>query len=246
VKRAAAAIASCLVLVGCGGGSDSARPSPQPSTASRLTCANSDGGTCRGNLEPGTYTTSSLVPGLTYTVPAGWSNEEDLAINFLLLPPGGVLSGVNDGTSDYLGVYPAVVAPGHCTGMPSKTAPQAFEGLVHWLKADTSLTVSGIHDITVGGLSGISLDVAMRNKKGDGCPDGAYADFFTSKSLAGMDGSTPVYVVQGVAPGDRARLYLLRHGSDVLAIEVADGTEGVAGWLDAADAVVQSFHFAAT
>ena len=89
-------------------------------------CPNPEGGPqnhCLGPLDPGAYTTTMFEPTLTYSVPQGWSNMEDLRGNFLLLPPGGALDGVNAGTSDYLGVYTSVVPPGHCNGQPSTTVP---------------------------------------------------------------------------------------------------------------------------
>ncbi len=79
------------------------------------------------------YTTTMFEPTLTYSVPEGWSNMEDLPGNFLLLPPGSTLEGVNAGTSDYLGVYTSVVPPGHCNGEPSTTVPNTFDGLVEFL-----------------------------------------------------------------------------------------------------------------
>jgi hypothetical protein len=56
-----------------------------------------------------TYKTLMFEPELTYRVPApGWHNWEDIRGNFLLVPPGNDLSGVDAGTADYLGVYTSV------------------------------------------------------------------------------------------------------------------------------------------
>jgi hypothetical protein len=65
-----------------------------------------------GALSAGTYSSSVFQPAITYRVPAGWGNFEDLPGNLLLIPPGGKLSGVDPGTSDYVGVYPRIEAKG--------------------------------------------------------------------------------------------------------------------------------------
>ncbi|HLY50787.1 MAG TPA: hypothetical protein VKR21_16485 [Solirubrobacteraceae bacterium] len=207
------------------------------------TCPNPEGdiaNTCLGTVQAGTYTTKTFYPYMTYTVPAGWSDMEDLPGNFVLIPPGATLDGINAGTSDYLGVYAAVAAPDHCLGQPSDTVPQTFDGLLGWLKHDPAIIVSNVKEVTIGGLSGTVLDTRMRGTKGDGCPDGVWADL-----IVGVDNSSLVHSV-GPDPATRTRLYLLRNGTEVLAIEVADvpnGQSSAADWFKAATPVVQSLSF---
>ncbi len=55
-----------------------------PATTESAGCPNPHGGSCLGNLDPGTYSTSVFDPKITYTVPAGWTNFEDLPGNFWL------------------------------------------------------------------------------------------------------------------------------------------------------------------
>lgn len=113
-------------IAGCGATaatspSTSLTPMRSPSSAQRPSCPNGDGGDCLGPLSAGTYTTVTFHPRITYTVPAGWSNFEDLPGNFLLVPPGGTLTGVNDNTSDFVGVYASIAADAaDCSG---KLAP---------------------------------------------------------------------------------------------------------------------------
>ena len=133
-------------------------------------CPNPEGGVCLGDLDSGTYVTRVFRPTLTYTVPEGWSNMEDLRGNFLLLPPGGTLEGVNAGTSDYLGVYTSVVPPGHCNGQPSTTVPHTFDGLVEFLTSNEAIAVSNRHDVSVGGLSGVAMDLEMAGTDGRWLP----------------------------------------------------------------------------
>ena len=72
---------------------------------------NRSGGECLGTAwTPGTYSTVAFRPTITYTVPSGWANYEDLPGNFLLLPPGADLAGVDAGTSNYVGIYASVAA----------------------------------------------------------------------------------------------------------------------------------------
>ena len=204
-------------------------------------CPNPEGGAqnhCLGPLDPGEYTTTMFEPTLTYSVPEGWSNLEDLRGNFLLLPPGGTLEGVNAGTSDYLGVYTSVVPPGHCNGEPSTTVPHTFDGLVKYLTSNEAIAVSNRHDVSVGGLSGVAMDLEMAGTTGDGCPDGVWADIYV--------GTDPSRLVHSIIPIQPVRLYLLHYGSGVLAIELGDHISGgsdFTDWYSAAAPVIDSFAF---
>jgi hypothetical protein len=256
----AAVIALAIVVAACSGQSPTSQPTGVPSAAAAATsasspsqvtasagpspnlCTHSEGGAnanrCRGPLEPGTYTTYELEPPLTYTVGEGWANWEDLPGNFLLLPPGGSLVGVNPGTTDYLGVYASVVQPGKCTGLPAENADLSFDAYVRWLTANKALHVTDPKQVTVGGLAGVRVDVTLKAGPGDGCPDGVYADVYVGK--------VPSDLVHGVQPGYFLRLYLLRNASRILAIEIADAKDGsdYDDWPKAADSVVGTFQFA--
>jgi hypothetical protein len=269
MKVVMAALASIVLLGACAGGSRPAptqaasvpvatatarqtvAPSPVPvdspvasvarSVAARP-CPNPEvgaGNDCLGPVAAGTYTTQRFSPTLTYTVPAGWSNLEDMAGNFLLLPPGSKLEGVNTNVSDYLGVYSSVVAPAHCTGKYDPTVKGTLEGLVGWLKADPAITLTNVHDVTVGGLSGVAMDIALKNPDGDGCPEGHWADVYV--------GAYPTSLVHAVDRDYPIRIFLLRNGERTLAIELADAPGGgsdYADWFAAADPVVRGLSFA--
>ena len=111
-------------------GSASQAVSPGPSV--RPECPNPNGGECLGPLAAGAYTTTAFQPRLKYTVPSGWDNEEDLPGNFLLLPPGATLAGVDAGTSDYLGVYTQVAPDPNCatTAGIANPEPQAIAACI--------------------------------------------------------------------------------------------------------------------
>src|SRR5580765_9003049 len=72
----------------------------QTSTAG---CPNPNGGACLGPMAAGQHTTTRFQPQLTYTVPSGWSNLEDYVGNYLLVPPGVTLAGLQAETSDFIG-----------------------------------------------------------------------------------------------------------------------------------------------
>src|SRR3954452_11133974 len=127
-------------------------PTTVASSAAARRCPNPEvglGNECLGPVAAGTYTTQLFSPTLTYTVPDGWANLEDTAGNFLLLPPGSELTGVNTGASDYPGVYTYVVAPERCTGRYDPNVKRTFDGLLAWLKADPAITLTNVHEVTV-------------------------------------------------------------------------------------------------
>ena len=85
---------------------------PEQSAAS--TCPNPHGGVCLGSLEAGTHSTTSFEPNLSYTVPEGWTNGEDLPGNVLLSRTDDPEEGIWGGS--YIGVYQNVRARGALRG----------------------------------------------------------------------------------------------------------------------------------
>jgi hypothetical protein len=158
--------------------------------------------------------------------------------NFLLLPPGSTLGGVNPGTSDFLGVYTSVVAPELCTGRPDFNVARTFDGLVGWLRADAAIALADVHDVTVGGLDGVVMDISLKDPKGDGCSEGVWGDVYV--------GQNPSSLVHAVAENYPLRVYLLHNGDRTLAIELADAPGGsdYPDWFAAATPVVDNLSFA--
>src|SRR5438046_2540573 len=118
-------------------------------------CPNPEGGSCLGRLSAGTYTTSVFNPTLTYRVPHGWGNFEDLSGNFLLLPPGGHLSGVDPGTSDYVGVYTSIEAESPDCGQAHVGASPAALG--SYFSSNRELQTTTPRQVSIGGLDGVVL-----------------------------------------------------------------------------------------
>jgi len=216
------------------------KPATPPPPAA---CPNPDGGSrnrCVGNLTSGTHTTSVFQPALTYTVGEGWSNMEDLPGNFLLIPPGGSLAGVNPMTSDFIGVYTSVTPPLPCTeqaALPAAPTPQTY---VDWLQAQPQLATTAPSPTTVGGLTGLQIDVSL--VADHACSDPKIAGAYGLVLL----GTGRSQLTHAVVPNYPLRLDLLSYDGGVLAIELADAPNGGSSfdsWWDAAAPVVSTFAF---
>jgi hypothetical protein len=93
-------------------------------------------------------------------VPARWDNEEDLPGNFLLLPPGMKLDGVDAGTSDYIGVY-TQVAPDPGCATPSGQPGDAPHAMAMCIAGRHDLAATKLRSVKIGGLSGYVVDVHL-------------------------------------------------------------------------------------
>jgi len=244
--------AAWALLTSCGSGS-SAQPSGEPADSpgaavpssevtTRPPCPNPEGQFCLGKLEAGTYTTVQFQPPLTYTVPDGWGNYEDMAGNFLLVPPDGRLKGVNAGTSDFIGVYRSVLA--HANACPSVAAPGVGStpaAIMRWLRRNPAMAASPPQPATVGGLSGFVTTLRMAPSWTMTC---RYSHGEPIAPLIVGSGST--FLDHNLIPGQATRLYLLESTTDegqaaALAIEVVDIED--AGHLGGYSRLVEQMQF---
>lgn len=252
VQLAAAVCATTLTLVGCSSAGSSAgtAPSKGPSTPSTSAstppaCPNPEGGACLGTLDAGTtYTTQVFEPQLSYRVPArGWSNYEDTPGNFLLVPPGDDLPGVNAGTSDFIGVYTAVV-PARITD-PNGCLIDQLSGswtptrMASWFTRQPDLITSRALPVSIGGLEGVMVD--LRTKPGarlTSCTDGGQriklAGLFTGQSPSSLD--------HAVIPNMTMRLIMLASAGKVLLVELDDIDDAPVG-LTTLTAVARRLEF---
>ena len=237
--------ASLLLLTACGGGAGSAtaeRPAdqatPSSSSPSAPRCPNPHGGDCLGPLEPGTYTTRTFTPALTYTVPAGWANFEDLRGNFLLVPPGGTNEGVDAGTSDYIGVYTSAAALRGCESGPAPGVGTTPADIAAEIDRNPGLDVTAPAPVEVGGLSGLVLDVKITSGFTGGCD----LEPGQPRVVPILKGQFPSDFEHGVVGQFTIRLYLLGRGNETLSIEVDDQPGGTG--LEDYAAVVEQFNFA--
>jgi hypothetical protein len=151
-------------------------------------------------------------------------NYEDTSGNFLLVPPGNDVNGLGTGASDFIGVYTSV-APSQFTGAETcevQLVPDVLaspQGMVDWMRQQPVLHVSEPVSTTVGGLSGLMVDV--RAQPGAVLPscldDGNKVVVFLLFS-----GKPPSALDHGVTPGMTMRLYMLDYKGGVLLIELSD------------------------
>jgi hypothetical protein len=232
---------AAMVFTGCGAGTPTRSastptairaqsPNPPPS------CPVPEGGSCLGRLAAGTYRTESFHPKLTYRVPNGWSNYEDLAGNFLLMPPGAGPPG-NFIASDFISVATSVAAQGPgCRGQPAPGVGTKALDIVAWMSRQRALLTSGREPVVIGGLHGEALDIRMK-PGAKGC-----------LSPGAPNPAVPLVVGTGassfdheIGPGVRERDYLLKFAGGALGIEVIDTSGG--SHLDSYATIVKSFGF---
>ena len=247
----------CLVLAGCdpsGGASPpptvaaqaSATPvvvPPTPGPTGRRPCPNPDGGSgnhCLGPIEAGTYETDLFTPTLRYTVPAGWSNFEDMAGNFLLIPPGGSLAGIGDGSSDYIGVYSGVgIADDDCDEVEEEGVGQTAVAMAEELVGRPGLEVTEPRPVTIGGRSGLTIDIALDEDWDTPCPYSAGTPIVPL--IIGL-GPAALHHVQ--VQGAGTRFYFLDPDPTNIVFEVNDGPDQADP--DAYESVIETFEFLAS
>jgi hypothetical protein len=209
---------------------------PSPTSSAPAPCPNRDGGTCLGPLSAGTYTTRTFQPRISYLVPTGWGNYEDLPGNFELLPPGFDLAGGDAGTADYIGVYAHIEAEtAQCDGAApdAETSPA---GIATWLAGQKNLAVTVPRKTSIGGLEGVVIDLELAK---DFKP---VVDWSTGRCV--IIGQSPSGLEHGIGPGASMRLYLLANPlapGATLAIEIDDVTGSDA--LDTYSDLVRQFRF---
>jgi hypothetical protein len=193
-----------------------------------IACPNPEGGACLGPLVAGTYQTSIFAPQITYVVGDGWANYEDLPGNFLLVPPGNDLAGVNAGTSDYIGIYSSIaVADAGCVEQGAPGVGTTPSDIAAELTGRLGLTTTPPEPVSVGDLEGVVFDIRLADDWSDVCP---FAPDLPLVPL--IIGVPPSGLLHVMIPELTLRLYLLDRSGSTLAIEVNDlsGGENLNGY----------------
>ena len=188
-----------------------------PSAATSSYCPNSHGGSCLGPLPAGEYRTTTFEPQLTYTVPDGWTNMEDLPGNFWLYQQRDSQEGARGGS--YLGIFSNV----HAAAIECVEAWQDGVGitpaeLASWYQTVPGLTVSEPLAVTVGGLDGLQVDFSLEPGAGTCSFDGN-----AGIPLIMGDGVSSVHHV--ILEGADVRLVLLEWGDGNVTLEITNVPE---------------------
>ena len=177
-RTLAAAVLGLAVLAGCSSGTaekDTAPASAATPPATSATpaatgepCFNPEGGACLGPLQPGTYRTTVFQPALSYTVPEGWVNAEDLIGNVLLYRKDDPQEGFVGGS--YMGIYADVRAPEGCQETTADGVGHTPADLVAWLARQPGLATSRPQPVQVAGQEGLVVDVPLKKGWRQPCP----------------------------------------------------------------------------
>jgi hypothetical protein len=168
---------------------------------------------------------------MTYSVPDGWSNREDLPGSFVLVPPGD--------TSDFIGVYDGVAAASaDCEERAQPGIEATPEAMAEWYTGLPGLEVSEPQPVSIGGLIGLVFNAALAESHTGACP-GAEGP----PAVPLLIGEGPASIHHVAVGGTTTRLFLLG-GPDgqTIAIVVSNAADGVS--LEELDSVVHTFEFA--
>lgn len=220
----------------------SAAPSAIPSPIStRPPCPDLHGGVCLGDLGPGTYTTIRFQPAITYTVPEGWTNLEDLEGNFLLQRSADIRD-MEVSTGPFVGVYQNVAAPDGCNERQDPKVGQSVNDLIAWFQANEQLSVTEPQPVTIGGLKGFYIDVAKASDA-PGCSWELEAKYGKFAPLI-IGGGISQLLHVSLNPEWKERLYLLSFGEDGnVLIEVGPEGGSLPDYLAAVEPVLATFIF---
>jgi hypothetical protein len=196
-----------LLLAGCAGGDiappagASQAPSAAPTTPP---------------LQPGTYTTVNFQPAVTFTVPEGWVLDTDTQLYATLHPVGNDLIGIH--------LFKDAKAAAQDTSCPASadaSVGTSSSQLAKWMSERPGLSVSTPAMATVGGLPGISIDVALKADWTASCP---FADGHPAVPLLNS-AAIDHWVVVG---NEKLRLYLLDlagGGTVIVDLDAFDGSQ---------------------
>ena len=204
--RGLSAFVLLLVVAACGGTSlPPAQSSAQPATQPPLQA-----------LAGGTYTSAGFQPPVTFTVPEGWVLPTDTELYAYLRPV------ENDAIGVHLFRDPkAASQDASCPAAPEPGVGGSAAELAAWIEQRPGLVVSAPTMATVGGLSGIQLDVGLKSDWTQSCP---FANGIPSVPLF----NSPAIDHWVVVGNERLRLFLLDlpgGGTVVVDLDAFDGDQ---------------------
>jgi hypothetical protein len=159
-------------------------------------CVNDGGGSCLGDLAAGSYRTRDFQPTVHYTVPAGWTNSQDLTGNLLFQPAGE--------DERFVGIYRNVTVPDGCVERAAPGIGTSVERIAAWLQGHPGLDAGPAEPVTVGGIAGLRIDVSLSAAWRGTCP------YSTGRPIVPiLFGAGPSAFHHTLLPGFHERLYLL-------------------------------------
>lgn len=185
-------------------------------------------------LPAGTYTSVSFQPPVTFTVPDGWVLPTDTAPYLTLRPA----------DNDLIGMHlfrdpKAASQDATCAAAPEPGVGGSAAELAAWIQGRPGLVVSSPTMATVGGLTGLSMDVGLKADWKQSCP---FANGLPSVPLFNSSGIDH-WVVVG---NERLRLFLLDvpgGGTVAVDLDAFDGDQ-IEDLLSRSSGVLRSLQFA--
>ena len=249
----AAAIAS-LITASCS--STGAAPTAEPSGSvgpspgdDVVTIGDCDVLPCQGTLEPGTYRAAfhdqygeATFPAVGFTVrDPGWTWY--YSGNFRIVTD----DAPSDGLTRYSeGIY-VLLAPraasSTCEEVPEPGVGRTADKLADWLEQRAGLDVTGRKPVTIGGLRGVQLDIAMDPAWTKTCP---FSEGLPAVPLIVRNSEFAGYHF-ALVPGLSQRWFLLPWDGGVILIDI-DNSRGrmtADALIEAATPIVESFGFSA-
>jgi hypothetical protein len=213
----------------------------------RSDCPNR-GGWCLGDIEAGEHQSAAFNPFLTfdarafdygklsYTVPDGWANpEEDATLYVIAKQAQG-----EDASIWLLSDETAHVQRGPCPeNEVDPTVGGSPDELAAWLGSLAGLSASAPKPVTIGGLSGVQLDLAVDAATARTCPGATEPSV---QVFADSDGREHDVSVHGDVP---MRVYLLDLGDGRSLVIFINGVDKATyeALLPQAESVIESFTF---
>jgi hypothetical protein len=191
-----------------------------------------DGHACLGLLAAKEYHTDLFEPGFAFTVADGqWEN--------LAMTPGGFDLLSIDAPGDAILVFaqPQANKP---DGSRDLSVEMTAAGISDWMAGNPNLTVGPVTDVSIGGLPGKQMDVAL-------APDAVVpaGDCPVPQCLGLLNGQGSTWAWDwGVADSEKQRLYAL-DGKDGAVVILVDSLDGMTfdSVTKAADAILATVKF---
>jgi hypothetical protein len=190
-----------------------------------------DASDCAGPLLPGLHVAGSpFGQPFSYDVPDGWVNDWSVPLGYALVPAAAAETS-EPGIFIFLDVYGSDQTS--CTRRPASGVGRTAAELVAWLGSLPDLSITPPEAVTLGGLSGTRVDVAVTSG-GPVCGPGDYQLWVSDYA--------PLW--WGLTPGHPQRHYLLdRPGGHNVLIVVPAPEADFDAFMDTSRPIIESFDF---